>query len=666
MQNFIKTMFNSIREWTKSEIFKSESKLKKQINENKSDWAQNDEGANGYIKNRTHWTEGAEEVLVDNLTREDYENGNKPQCTFIVGDKYDVIWNGTLYEGLECHLEGVWRVIASPEAGQSFYINDDGGNNLYISNADGNWIVSIIKQAKVHKLDVKYLPDEAATIKKVNEIANQKITYSTIYPTISGFSKINLFTQKNGLYFILNNKVNTSGIGYTSSYYYSIDGVEWTVGNFPSGTYWQDIEYNNGMYVAISSDNIAAYSTDGINWELAPKGAGNNGKIVCGDNVFLAIGTYTTPSFYSKDGINWNSTGRHCPSGMKDITYGQGKFIGISYDGNGYSSIWSFSIDQPTTRIKQIEDNFSYGYITYVNDKFIITADDRIYYSEDGEEWFEKPLPNFDLLGKPIFANNMYVMWTGNSYAYSYNGIDWYQNTIFENMLQQKWLFYKDGAFVIFDYTHNALSSRDLIHWEEGIPQLIMLDEDITNEVSNTLGISSHLFNTNNPHNITPATIGAIPTLEEAQIGQSLVVKSVDENNKPTEWEYADVKGTSSWDDLEDKPTKLSSFENDTNYATETFVTNKIAEAELGGEEVDLSGYATKDEIKDFIKEVPAEYVTETELEAKGYLTQHQDISGKLDKTELTSAINTALAQAKASGEFKGVGIKSIRIEEII
>ena len=37
-----------------------------------------------------------------------------------------------------------------------------------------------------------------------------------------------------------------------------------------------------------------------------------------------------------------------------------------------------------------------------------------------------------------------------------------------------------------------------------------------------------------------------------------------------------------------------------------------------------------------------------------GYLTQHQDISGKLDASALPTAINTALAQAKASGDFKG------------
>lgn len=38
----------------------------------------------------------------------------------------------------------------------------------------------------------------------------------------------------------------------------------------------------------------------------------------------------------------------------------------------------------------------------------------------------------------------------------------------------------------------------------------------------------------------------------------------------------------------------------------------------------------------------------------KGYLTQHQDISGKLDASALPTAINTALAQVKASGEFDG------------
>lgn len=49
-------------------------------------------------------------------------------------------------------------------------------------------------------------------------------------------------------------------------------------------------------------------------------------------------------------------------------------------------------------------------------------------------------------------------------------------------------------------------------------------------------------------------------------------------------------------------------------YATEEFVKNKIAEAKLEGEDIDLSGYATKKDIKDFIKEIPEEYINEQEL----------------------------------------------------
>ena len=41
-----------------------------------------------------------------------------------------------------------------------------------------------------------------------------------------------------------------------------------------------------------------------------------------------------------------------------------------------------------------------------------------------------------------------------------------------------------------------------------------------------------------------------------------------------------------------------------------------------------------------FLTEISSEYITETELNAKGYLTEHQDISGKADKTELHNHTN--------------------------
>ena len=66
-------------------------------------------------------------------------------------------------------------------------------------------------------------------------------------------------------------------------------------------------------------------------------------------------------------------------------------------------------------------------------------------------------------------------------------------------------------------------------------------------------------------------------------------------------------------------------------YATEDYVDTKIAEVQLGS--VDLSDYYTKSEtnalipdVSGFITEIPSEYITETELNAKGYLTEHQSL----------------------------------------
>lgn len=175
MQNFIKTIINGVQNWTKKEI-------KDNIKNSTADWNQNNENAADYVKNRTHWEEEEKVVLVDNLTYEDYNNEDHPKCTFVIGKKYDVIWNGTLYKDLVCHYEDEWRVIASRENGCPFYIDDDGGDDLYISSNNGeDWTVSIrAGQLVIHKLDSKYLdlPTNLATTDDVQEavdVANNKM-----------------------------------------------------------------------------------------------------------------------------------------------------------------------------------------------------------------------------------------------------------------------------------------------------------------------------------------------------------------------------------------------------------------------------------------------------------------------------------------------------------
>jgi hypothetical protein len=68
---------------------------------------------------------------------------------------------------------------------------------------------------------------------------------------------------------------------------------------------------------------------------------------------------------------------------------------------------------------------------------------------------------------------------------------------------------------------------------------------------------------------------------------------------------------------------KVSIGTNETTLATEEYVKNEIAKASEGHTH------------SQYLTDIPSEYITETELNAKGYLTQHQDLSAYAKKTEL-------------------------------
>lgn len=78
-------------------------------------------------------------------------------------------------------------------------------------------------------------------------------------------------------------------------------------------------------------------------------------------------------------------------------------------------------------------------------------------------------------------------------------------------------------------------------------------------------------------------------------------------------------------------PTKTSQLQNDSDFATNASVDEKIANVSTGGQ-VDLSSYAKKTDLptktsqltndSGYITEIPSEYITETELNTKGYATE--------------------------------------------
>jgi hypothetical protein len=86
-------------------------------------------------------------------------------------------------------------------------------------------------------------------------------------------------------------------------------------------------------------------------------------------------------------------------------------------------------------------------------------------------------------------------------------------------------------------------------------------------------------------------------------------------------------------------PTKTSELENDSKFATETFVKNEIANAQLGGEggDIDLSGYATKDELNGKVdKEAGKSLIADSEIERLKNVTNYDDteIKQELDNID--------------------------------
>lgn len=116
------------------------------------------------LKDKPFYESTQDVILVDSLTSESYGNEDveNPKCNFVPDATYKVIWNVEVYDNLVCYFDGEYNIIASNDNGCPFYIDDDGGNGLYIEsdNEDELWTVSIIEYKKeLHKIDEKYLPN---------------------------------------------------------------------------------------------------------------------------------------------------------------------------------------------------------------------------------------------------------------------------------------------------------------------------------------------------------------------------------------------------------------------------------------------------------------------------------------------------------------------------
>lgn len=145
------------------------------------DWnAKTDEA--GYIANRTHWEETREGAIINNLSFSLNQNGNKYQSGAIPyslnlsnGSECTVIWDGNSYNLTvgyvsynQMFLIGNHKILGLPDAidtGEPFiirYLPNSSTLEIYCTSMPTSQVLTVYeKSTTIHKLDPKYLPDEA-------------------------------------------------------------------------------------------------------------------------------------------------------------------------------------------------------------------------------------------------------------------------------------------------------------------------------------------------------------------------------------------------------------------------------------------------------------------------------------------------------------------------
>lgn len=211
-----------------------------------------------------------------------------------------------------------WRGIASD--GTVFVVVTSSDNTVNYTDISGTWRSSTMPSSSNWR-SVAYGNGKFVAIKCADNGISGIYAYSsdggvtwtegTLPYSNQGLSRIRWCNDR----FII---ICSSENNPSSRYFYSTDGVNWLTGNFSTSTYWKDVAYGDGKYLAIAdSSGRYAVSTDGINW--------TEGTVVSGTTHFYSI-AYCNGYFVA------------CQSNTKDKYYTPASSISWTKLESGYSA----------------------------------------------------------------------------------------------------------------------------------------------------------------------------------------------------------------------------------------------------------------------------------------------------------------------------------------
>jgi hypothetical protein len=214
-------------------------------------------------------------------------------------------------------------------------------------------------------------------------------------------------------------------------------GVNWTSRNSGITNYIERIHWANGRWVAVGERGDFVTSTDGVTWTAGNTGAPftDHEGVTYGNGVWVAAGGYfrdpvfengaVSTLYRSTNGVNWTQVAFNVGVRLRDITYGNGRFVAIANDAIILVSTNSFSWF-PFSLAGIAPDTDNFRRVHYANGRFVIVGNSGQILSavvpEDPSAWISHRSHTSQNLHDVLGINDGTLLGVGNNGMFLQSG----------------------------------------------------------------------------------------------------------------------------------------------------------------------------------------------------------------------------------------------------
>jgi hypothetical protein len=271
-------------------------------------------------------------------------------------------------------------------------------------------------------------------------------------------------------------KVNQDRTNYSGSVYATAELGELVVDKEALDVIVERLWQPSRLFVVLSGGNVISYSVDAKVWHLAGSSSSlpEYRDIAYGSGKFVVVENNRgkSSSIYSFDGHNW-FVGSDSDVRMGAVAYGNGKFVGVNDDYNGYVSGDGVSWQSVSISTNGGNANFSDLIdIAYGADKFVAiqSGGDKYVVTTDGADWeWKEFLPATGDWHSIIYEDDKFIaVGKGGKIAVLTDGVKW-DKVVTGDSLDLVGLAYGAGKFVALSGSGRVITSTNGIDWTESV-----------------------------------------------------------------------------------------------------------------------------------------------------------------------------------------------------